>query len=129
MSKCKRNMLLIFGYLLIVAILFIPYKYERWEHFQDGSISITEVKSGYMLFPLYFKARKNVAVMTTLIPIEELQKMTKEEKEKWNKENPNKPVEFYSFNIDIFLTEIVIILLIAGFLYILFCVVLKKEGK
>jgi len=41
MCRCKRNVLLIFGYLLVMAILFLPYK--------EGIHS----KAGYTFLPLY----------------------------------------------------------------------------
>ncbi len=55
MSKCKKNILLIFGYLLIVAILFIPYikfayyipKYFIFENGKSKEIAAPPV--GYIL--------------------------------------------------------------------------------
>lgn len=53
MSKCKRNIILIFGYLLIIVILFIPY-------ISGYYIDRTAIKKeGYMFLPLFINAKLN----------------------------------------------------------------------
>jgi len=91
MRKCKRNVLLIFGYLLIIASLFIPYS----SGYYAGRTAIR--KAGYMFLPLFINAKIN------------------------------RPHMNFCINSDILITEIALIVLIAGFAYILFCVALRKE--
>ena len=89
MKKCKKNILLIFGFLLITAFLIVPY---YGSFFRNPTIKLE--KSGWAFWPY--------------TPI---------------------TGRHYIINWNALTTEIAVILLAAGFYYILFCVVLKKGNK
>ena len=109
MNTCKKNILVIFGSLLILAILFIPYNSTRvtiknkYDPMSGIKLRITSTRSGYMFFPQIFKTKYSK------IPYKEVSKET------------------YRLNTRLFLIEIAIIIFLAGFDYLLFCAVLKKE--
>lgn len=108
MSCCSRNILLIFGSLLLLAFLIIPYRYTRVSYEMDPyseiNYKITKRDSGYMLVFNYMrlKSTRNSSV-----------------------ENNNAS---YYIAKDLLITEIVVILLAAFLDYFLFCRAFKK-GK
>jgi len=53
MRKCKRNIFLIFGYLLIMAILFVPYTGKILSRGVHGA-SVIKEERGWIFLPLYF---------------------------------------------------------------------------
>lgn len=107
MKRCTRKILLIFGSLLIFALLFIPYrsthiKYQVNPH-SFASYKITSHKSGYMFVFKYLKHKSN------------------------KKSVPGTDQNSYVLNKALFLIEIVIIVVLALIDYFLFCVVLKRK--
>jgi len=69
MNKCKKNILLIFGYLLFVAILVIPYS-ESWIMTKNGAASIR--KDGWFFWPITLSKRNfiiNWSALTTEIAV------------------------------------------------------------
>jgi len=87
MNKCKKNILLIFGYLLMIALLIVPYN-------DTGMRLMPNKMRGWIFWP--------VALISG---------------------------RYFFIDMDVLTTEIAVILLAAGFSYILFCVVLKKGNK
>jgi len=70
MSKCKRNILLIFGYLLIMVLLFVPYSSKIINDLGYGAKTIKIVDGyGYLFLPFCFvrKARINFELLSTEI--------------------------------------------------------------
>jgi len=101
MKKCKRNVILIFGYLAIVSILFVPIyapEYSPKKHFWH--------KKTFMFTPIF------------------ISKVIRQ-----GRFNIMEYIKRYRLRLDFFLTEIAFILLTGGFAYILFCVVLRKEKR
>lgn len=135
MSKCKKNILLIFGYLLLMAVLFVPYKYEKdiFHHATDtlGPEHITEEKQKYIFSPLFirnilkyreFKDEDSIATIDRFwlgLGVFEKLKMG----------DTMTVLTYYYVNTDLLITEFAIIIFAGGFLYILFCVVLRKSEK
>lgn len=110
-GKCKRNIILIFGCLLIMAILFIPYNSthvtlkNKTDPYSGIKLRITTKKSGYMFLPQYIKTKATKFYDKDI---------------GWDS---------YYLNTNLFIIEIAIIILMAGFDYILFCVFLRKPKK
>lgn len=100
MKKCERSIVLIFGYLLIMSILFIPYSEFRRKG--PPSNSYFEKKSGYMFLPLFIAAKI---------------------------QSPWRITRTVEINTELLTTELFLILFFAGFAYILFCVVLRKDNN
>lgn len=202
MVKCKRNILLIFGYLLIIPLLFLPCqktvfnysgerinvrkdviflpffinkivkfeKYKDWEkievpiilkHLEEIRIKEKEIRTRedvlgnwaaygeFLLDPEikldseeleYLKGmriwlgenydtkkfRNDIKHLKS--EIYELKEIDLEKKKEFNNKFGEKPYH-YKLIVEIFSTELVIILLAGGFTYILFCVALKKREK
>lgn len=100
MSKCKRNIFFIFGYLLIMAVLIVPC-IEKSQEYQKllgvearGLPKVVKEQRKWIFFPVFFI---------------------------------NRDSKVYKINSEQLATEIAFILLTGGFAYILFCVVLRKE--
>jgi len=110
MNKCKKNILLIFGYLLFVAFLIVPYssftteekrlKDGKGAHFSDyfeptnyEMVEISHSKSGWVFSPYMLISKRRFFI-------------------NWNT----------------LAVETAVILLIAGFAYIIFCITVKKGG-
>lgn len=136
-SKCKRNILLVFGYLLIVIVLFIPYsKTNDFVEYSEGILWFK--KEGFIFSPIFLYKK--------IIPEEISQeKKIKLEKYKsnrdtkiifskdWSKEKERFPeitesdLKKYAIRIEVLISEVAIVFLTTGFAYILFCVPLRKE--
>ena len=91
MNKCKKNILLIFGYLLMIALLIVPYIDTVWRLRPNEP---KDMMRGWIFWPVALISGK-----------------------------------YFSINMNVLTTEIAVILLAAGFAYILFCIVLKKGNK
>lgn len=107
MKSCTRKILLVFGPLLIFALLFIPCRSTHIKYQVDphsfASYKITSHKSGYMFVFKYLKlkdAKRSV---------------------------PGTDQDSYFLNKALFLIEMVIIVVLAPLDYFLFCVVLKRK--
>lgn len=110
MSYCSRNILLIFGSLIFLALLIVPYRSTRVAYKMDPyskiNYKITKRDSGYMLVFNYLR-----------------------QKSSGNSSVENNNVSYYIAK-DLFITEIVVILSVAFLDYFLFCRASKKgEGK
>ncbi|UCE21638.1 MAG: hypothetical protein JSV46_05340, partial [Candidatus Aminicenantes bacterium] len=61
MSHCTKNILLIFGILFLLAILFVPYNSSHVSFELDSRskdvLKVTQKKSGYIFLPAYLKHR------------------------------------------------------------------------
>lgn len=127
MNKCKKNILLVFGYLLFVAILFVPY-----------SSSFVEVEMTYKKSDLKPDSPPPLPMFVPVEPFDPLHYVKKTEKLKSEKHgwvfSPYALIstlinkKHFVINRNALETEIALILLTAGFAYILFCIVLKKRG-
>lgn len=119
MRKCKRNILLIFGYLLIWAILFIPFSKPY------------SSENGYMFSPIFiykfYKAKKIEAEYYS----QKKEIKTEQENEKYSFLDEFVPLDIYENLIELrsalFLYQVLLILFCGGFAYIIFCVVLRKR--
>jgi len=119
-SHCKRNVFLIFGGLFITAVLIVPYNSTRVTYRTDSysrnKLRITTKKSGFLFLPRYLKIRAGKPR-----DLEPKSFRFRDEDIEWS---------MYRFNTKLFIIEIVIIILAAGFDYIIFCVVLRRSrGK
>lgn len=107
MKSCTRKILLIFGILLIFALLFIPYRSTHIKYQVDphsfASYKITSHKSGYMFVFKYLKHKPN------------------------KKSVPGTDQDSYFLNKTLFLIELIIIIVLGPFDYVLFCIVLRKR--
>jgi len=192
MVKCKRNVILIFGYLLTVLILFVPYKLTKfvWDGEKESYAywnyeeNLTEVQreqlekynnawDNYTFWKYEEKSGEEASKFTELIrsshiprppyPQEKVVRkkgfvflpwfirgkinQTKESKkfkeagylfrvnwlntyqEKFYTFKEISKVNRYSINTDLIVIELVIFFLVAGFAYIIFCLVLRKDKK
>ena len=119
MSGCKRTVFLVFGTLLVLAFIIIPYNSThityKTDPYSRNKLRITAKKSGYLLLPQYLilKSRKPQPLKA---------------KSPWS---PDEDIgsDLYEFNLNLFIIEIVIIILAGCFDYIIFCVVLKKPKR
>ncbi len=107
MKSCTRNILLIFGILLIFALMFIPYrsthiKYQVNSHSMTN-YKITAHKSGYMFVFKYLKLKSQEI------------------------SDPGTDHDSYVFNKTLFLIEMIIVIVLALSDYFLFCVILRKK--
>lgn len=109
---------MIFGFLLIMAILFIPYNYTSTTFKIDSygnKVQYEEKKIGYMFVLRYLKKGRSIF----LIP------------DSWvNPEvRDNKTDLFEELDSILLFKEVASIILSGCFAYILFCVVLRKSEK
>jgi len=121
MIKCKKNIFMVFGYLLIVAILFVPY--ASWsivdvKKFMTHEVTIRVAienntkpppKAGFMFTPFFIykqlSNRKEVLDYHLYL------------------------ITNYKVKYDLLVTDLTIIILVGGFVYILLCVVPRKTKK
>jgi len=152
MNECKKNILLIFGYLLIIALLIVPYSSFSLDLVKGTSVKVPEPPEGFVLdnpnprqsqsFHDFVQEKIKKGEITqgmSMRDFMEKYKMIKTtQKPKWYVSHergwifsPYLLVSKKHFSIDenILTTEIAVILLAAGLSYILFCVVLKKGNK
>ena len=113
MKRCTRKILLIFGFLLLLVIVFIPYRSTHIKYQIDphslASYKITSQKIGYMFVIQYLKLRS--------------QKMSVPQES-----DPKVDHDSYVLNKILFLAELIIIMVLAPFDYFLFCVILRKKS-
>ncbi|MHA1233248.1 MAG: hypothetical protein ACTSQJ_16785 [Promethearchaeota archaeon] len=174
MKKCKRNIILIFGYLLIIFVLFIPYHEEIYEISDIKPLTEDEIPEGgalrqydYVVYR-YNSLRGKYSIAKDIKPINPIfgsiiKKSLPENRFKFlplyivniinhnsfikwgrNLERENTKYfkieiafrkkydgnfHYYKLNLEFYITEIVIILIAAGFTFILLCVVLSKSKK
>ena len=107
----QKNIFLIFGYLLTIALLFMPYK------FQD--IGGRKSKNGIMFTPIF---------LVKYFKYESLKNEIFKDVSTFEK-FADKEISGYRARSDLLVTELAFILLIGGFAYILFCVVLKRNKQ
>jgi len=106
MSPCRKRVLRIFGALLLLAALFVPYRaihlsYKR--NFGTNLIWRTTTKqSGYMFLPRFLKAT------AVKVPAKD------------------RDQSVYSLNKKMLLAEIAIILFLGALDYFLFCALLRR---
>jgi hypothetical protein len=135
MNKCKRNILLIFGYLLIVAFLIVPCSKYDVPKPPPGFVSeqplyVFPKKYSFVPIPILIqkiiKSNKEVKISKKgIIESKEESRQTESVEE----EKYAYILSIYRLKLDFLLTEITVILLMAGFVYILFCIVLKRYEK
>ena len=175
MKKCKRNIFLIFGYLLIVIVLFIPceqgiYSLSEVDGYPED---VPELESGLPegapppplpdLIPVrvldYRKMTKRTfhkieikplpLYIVNLVNYQNFKKWKREKEKVWNSiiskdkitieelfylqnefiDEHDGEFRFFSINADIYVLEIMLTLLVAGFAYIIFCQVLRKREE
>jgi len=111
MKSCTRNILLIFGSLLIFTFLFIPYRSTRIKYKVDlyslDKYKMTTRQSGYMFVFKYLKLKSN----KRSVPDTDL----------------GTDLDSYFLNKTLFLIEVIIIIVLAPFDFFLFCVVIRKK--
>jgi len=107
MKSCTRKILLVFGLILIFVFLFIPYRSTHIKYRVDShslaKYKITAHKSGYMFVFKYLKLKSN------------------------KRSVPGTDQDSYFFKRNLFLIEMIIIIVFAAFDYFLFCAVLRKK--
>ncbi len=107
MKSCTKNIIFIFGFLLVFVLLFIPYRSTHIKFKLDPhsltTYKMTTHKSGYLLVFKYFKLKSN------------------------KKSVPGTDLDSYAFNKTLFLVEIIILIVLASFDYFLFCIVFRKR--
>ena len=158
-TRCEKNTFLIFGFILLLILLFIPYKREAYVTADSLEARIPEKygKSGSGNFgilltkPLDQKGLKFFPFfISDAILHRKFIKWKDQTYEEGERIRANKQVletedvfylerEFYKkydgifsydkFWLELYLTEVVLVLLLAGFSHILFCVVLRKKKK
>ena len=115
--SCTGKILLVFGSLLILVILFIPYrsvhvKYELDPH-SLTHYKKTSHRSGYMfVFKFLGLKSKERSVQQKPVPRSSVS---------------NTGHDSYSLNKTLFWIEMMIIFMLAPFDYFLFCVIFKKK--
>jgi len=107
MKRCTQKILLVFGLLLLMVFLFIPYKSVHVKYKLDPH-SLTRYKmtthqSRYMFVFRYLKLKSN------------------------KRSVPGTDHDSYVLNKYLLLIEMIIVITLASFDYFLFCVVLKKK--
>jgi hypothetical protein len=113
MKSCTGKIVLIFVLLLVLAILFIPYKSVHIKYKLDPhsltNYKLTSHQNGYMsLFKFIALKSKEKSVPRSSIS--------------------STGHDSYSLNKTVFLIELMIILVLAAVDYFLFCVILKKSS-
>ncbi|MGD8536712.1 MAG: hypothetical protein PVF66_12760 [Candidatus Aminicenantes bacterium] len=108
MSHCTKNIVLIFGILLLLAVLIVPYNSSHISFELDSRsknvLKVTQNKSGYIFLPKYLILRARM-------------------------DSDEETRDFYHLNT-FFLTAEIVLILFLGFLdYFLFCRFLRKRRK
>lgn len=179
MSKCKRNILLVFGYLLTVSLLvlptqnifyntsgeraiknkitFIPFyiskgikykKYKKWISSWPSPETKKDIDIAKKAFTkLLRETEKELELLkkSDRSPERSAAEIKLEDQIKYIKSKSNdveinikraeltdffgKRPYYHKLRFEFFITEIAIIIITAGFAYILFCVVLRKSEK
>jgi hypothetical protein len=109
MNPCKKRVLRVFGALLFLAILFIPYRAIHLSYKRDFSTNLiwrtTAKQGGYMFLPRFLKAR-SIKVLAK-----------------------DQDRSLYSLNEKMLAAEVGIILFLGTLDYFLLCALLKKTKK
>jgi hypothetical protein len=109
MSPCKKRVVRVFGTLLVLAVLFIPYRAIHISYKRDLSTNLiwrtTAKQGGYMFLPRFLKAR-TIKVLAK-----------------------DQDRSLYSLNEKMLAAEIGIILFLGMLDYFLLCALLKKIKK
>ena len=104
---CRKNILLIYGCILLIAIFFIPYNSTHVIHKTDpytlNKYRVTTKDSGYIFLFQYLKKRTD----------------------RFNPKEIDR--DSYYFNKNLYIIELAIIIFSAGFSYIIFCTMLKRS--
>ena len=107
MNRCTRKILLIFGLLLLLVFLFVPYRSTHIKYkvdaFSLAKYKITSHHSGYMFVFKYLRLKST------------------------RRSVPGTDQDSYVPNKTLFFIELIIVMVLAPFDYFLFCVVLKKR--
>jgi hypothetical protein len=110
--SCTGKILIVFGLLLILVILFVPYRSFHVKYKLDSHslthYKLTSHQDGYM-FVFKFLELKSKGKSVSQSPV------------------PGTDHDSYSLNKTMFLIELMIILVLAPFDYFLFCVIFKKK--
>ena len=108
MSHCTKNIVLIFGVLLLLAVLFVPYNSSHVSFELDSRskdiLKVTKNKRGYIFLPSYLILRARM-------------------------DSDEETRNLYHLNTALFATEIVLILFLGFMDYFLFCRFLRKRRK
>lgn len=108
MSHCTKNIVLIFGILLLLAVLFVPYKSSHVSFELDSRskdiLKVTKNKRGYIFLPSYLILRARM-------------------------DSDDETKDFYHLNISLLAAEIILILFMGLLDYFLFCRFLRKRRK
>jgi hypothetical protein len=109
MNPCKKRVLRVFGALLVLAVLFVPYRAIHLSYKRDISTNLiwrtTAKQSGYMFLPRFLKAR-SIKVLAK-----------------------DQDRSIYLFNVKMLAAEIGIILFLGTLDYFLLCALLKRTKK
>lgn len=112
MKSCARNILLIFGFLMLIILLFIPYKSTHIRYKLDphsmAYYKITAHKSGYMFVFNYLKHRSE----NTPLP---------------RNSGPGTDHDIYVLKKNLLLMEMMIIMVLAVIDHFLFCFVPRRR--
>jgi len=111
--------MLIFGLLLLLVFLFVPYRSThvkfKTDYYSLANYKITAHKSGYMLVFKYLKLKSDKkSAPKKSVPGTDL-------------DSSGTDLDSYSFNGTLFLIEMIIIIVLATFDYFIFCLVLRKR--
>ncbi len=108
MSQCTKNIVLIFGILFFLAVLFVPYNSSHVSFELDSRskdvLKVTQKKSGYIFLPTYLIFRAQM-------------------------DSGDETRDFYHLNTVMLAAEIVLILFLGLLDYFLFCRFLRKRRK
>ena len=112
MKKCTRKILLIFGFLLLLIFLFVPYRSThikfKTDYYSLANYKITTHQSGYMFVFKYLMLRSQ----KMSIPRES---------------DPGVDQDSYVLNKTLFFIELIIVIVLAPIDYFLFCVALRRK--
>jgi len=109
MNPCKKKVLGVFGTLLVLACLFVPYRAIHLSYKRDVSTNLiwrtTAKQGGYMFLPRFLKAR------TIKVPAKDQDR------------------SLYALNEKMLAAEVGIILFLGALDYFLLCGLLKRMKK
>jgi hypothetical protein len=112
MNGCTRKILIIFGLLLLIVIMLVPYRSTqikfKVDSFSLAKYKITSHQSGYMFVFKYLKLKSN----KRSVP---------------GTDQEGTDQDSYVLNKTLFLIELIIVIVLAFIDYFLFCIILKKR--
>lgn len=128
MDRCKRNIPLVFGYLLVVALLFVPYESFNIET-KQGIVTTRELdywmNQGYQQPPPHFSFTP-ILIYRAIVARRRVVNYSYEDDLGRFLLLKKGPIIKYKVRLSFLFTELAIIILVGGFAYILFCVVSRK---